>query len=54
MAPINAPEVQSGRCYTFTEAVDLMKEQDRFPTGTYRRPNWVSCKTGKSVSIGYN
>ena len=40
-------------CYTFSQAIALMKEMDRQPT-TGRGISLVECKTGKPVSIGYN
>ena len=41
------------KCRTLSEAVEFMKLRDRLPTGTYPEIKWVSCKTGKPVSIGY-
>lgn len=37
--------------YTFNEAIEYMKERDRYPTT--KSINWVNAKTGKPVSIGY-
>jgi len=52
MAITEPPEVQN-RCYSLNEAVNLMKEMDKYPTGS-RPIKWVDCKTKKPVSIGYN
>ena len=37
--------------YTFNEAIEYMKERDKYPTT--KSINWVDAKTGKPVSIGY-
>lgn len=40
------------KCMTLNEAVEYMKARDKYPT--YKGYNWISCKTGKPVYIGYN
>lgn len=39
--------------YTLSEACEYMRLRDKKPT-TYRPVRWVSAKTGRAVSIGYN
>ena len=47
-----AHEMSPKKTYTFNEAIEYMKERDKYPT---KRPiSWVNVKTGKPVIIGYN
>ena len=55
MAPSNNyNHISNGKIsYTFSEAVEFMKNLDKLPTGV---PNitWVDSKTNKKVVIGYS
>ena len=42
-----------GRTFTFSEAIEVMKIFDNFPTGQ-NTIDWVSSRTGRPVAIGYN
>jgi len=43
---------QTGKVFTFSEAIEIMKIADKFPTSNADF-NWVDAKTKKPVSIGY-
>lgn len=43
---------QSGKIFTFSEAIEIMKIADKFPTSNVDF-NWVDAKTKKTVAIGY-
>ena len=38
--------------YTFDEAIEYMKQRDKYPTTN--NIHWSDAKTGKPVSIGYS
>ena len=48
----NWDAIYMGSPYTLSEACDIMRNLDKFPTT--RRINWVNSKTGEPVSIGYS
>jgi len=45
--------INSGKLYTISEAVDLMKTLNPF-NDINKQLNWKSAKTGKPTYIGYN
>ena len=49
----NIAKYASSRCFTLSEAVEIQKEFDR-QLWTGEQLNWVNCKTGKPITIGYS
>jgi len=51
--PIN--DITPCKIYTYAEACNYMKEENKKPTDIYKPPTkWVDVNTGKEVIIGYS